>query len=69
MPQLPDRLTHAEIVCLRLAARGQDPTGISHELGENLETVEKHLSSARRKLMASTTMEAVARALKYGLIE
>jgi hypothetical protein len=29
----------------------------------------KHLESARRKLMASTTIEAVARALKMGLIE
>ncbi|MCY0096475.1 hypothetical protein [Hoeflea ulvae] len=48
-------LTSPERICLQLVARGR-----AHDI--------KALTSACRKLMASTTIEAVARALKLGLI-
>ena len=69
MKQSSERLTHAERTCLQLAARGQALDMIAAQFDDRTETVEKHLSSARKKLIATTTMEAVARALKLGLIE
>lgn len=68
MPRATDPLTHAENTCLKLAARGEAPDTIARQFGGCRETVEKHLASARNKLLASTTIEAVARALKLGLI-
>tara|TARA_R110002020_G_scaffold154610_7_gene334614 strand:- start:55 stop:264 length:210 start_codon:yes stop_codon:yes gene_type:complete len=61
-------LTHAERTCLQLAARGLPLDAIARQSGASPETVETHLASVRAKLMAQTTMEAVARALKFGVI-
>jgi hypothetical protein len=50
-------------------ARGLDPDATIDPNDSQAGSARKHLESARRKLMASTTIEAVARALKMGLIE
>jgi len=69
MKDQTERLTHSERSCLQSVARGQIPNITSKPDGESQETGSDHLASARRKLMASTTIEAVARAMKMGLIE
>jgi DNA-binding CsgD family transcriptional regulator len=63
------RLTHSERACLQSVARGLDPDATIDPNDSQAGSARKHLESARRKLMASTTIEAVARALKMGLIE
>lgn len=63
------RLTHSERACLQSVARGQTPNTSDEPSGDCRKTGRDHLASARRKLMASTTIEAVARAMKMGLIE
>lgn len=69
MTDSTDRLTHSERACLQSVARGLDPEATIDPDGRQAGSARKHLESARRKLMASTTIEAVARALKMGLIE
>lgn len=69
MTKSPEQLTFEERTCLQLAARGQSVDLIAQQLQADHEKVETDLESARRKLMANTTVEAVARALKLGLIE
>jgi hypothetical protein len=69
MTDQTERLTHPERSCLQSVARGQLPTPASGTDGKDRNRNTDHLASARRKLMASTTMEAVARAMKLGLIE
>ncbi|AKH99150.1 hypothetical protein IMCC20628_00424 [Hoeflea sp. IMCC20628] len=62
-------LTSPERICLQLAARGRAhdiKTGQHNECQTNANTL---IASACRKLMADTTIEAVARALKLGLIQ
>jgi DNA-binding CsgD family transcriptional regulator len=68
MKHQTERLTHTERACLQSVARGELPNPASPG-GDCQKTREDHLASARRKLMASTTIEAVARAMKLGLIE
>lgn len=63
-----ERLTHPERSCLQSVARGELPNPDEYD-GNGQESRDDHLASARRKLMASTTIEAVARAMKLGLIE
>ncbi|WP_339757933.1 hypothetical protein [uncultured Hoeflea sp.] len=50
-------------------ARGQTPIVAPQPREKPHKTGNDHLASARRKLLASTTIEAVARAMKMGLIE
>jgi len=50
-------------------ARGQTPIVATQPHEKCQKTGNDHLASARRKLLASTTIEAVARAMKMGLIE
>ncbi|WP_417436445.1 hypothetical protein [Hoeflea sp.] len=68
MKDQTERLTHPERSCLQSVARGQLPSPAKPD-GNDQESPESHLASARRKLMASTTVEAVARAMKMGLID
>lgn len=68
MKSQTERLTHPERSCLRSAARGEQHNPVESD-DDGQETRNEHLASARRKLMASTTIEAVARAMKLGLIE
>jgi len=50
-------------------ARGQSPTTATQPHEKHHKSGNDHLASARKKLLASTTIEAVARAMKMGLIE
>ena len=63
-----ERLTDAERTCLQLVARGQTFDALASQFGSD-NAIKELLASARRKLMANTTMEAVARATNQGLIE
>ena len=63
-----ERLTDAERTCLQLVARGEAPSALADRFGSETAASEL-LASARGKLMANTTMEAVARAMKLGLVE
>ena len=64
-----ERLTHDERTCLQLAARGHNASAISGQIEICEQKVMDLLASAREKLMATNTMEAVARALNLGLIQ
>ncbi|KJS15818.1 MAG: hypothetical protein VR78_08365 [Hoeflea sp. BRH_c9] len=61
-------LTCAERTCLQLVARGR-AHDVKTEQCNGCQTIANNLlASACRKMMANTTIEAVARALKLGLI-
>ena len=62
-------LTIRERDCLQLIARGFRIDAIGDRLAIATVTVEMHLRSARKKLGARTTPEAVARALLYQQIQ
>lgn len=61
-------LAPRERECLLWLAAGLRPQQIAHRLGTHAKTVEKQIESARRKLHATTTIQAVAAALVYGVI-
>jgi len=62
------RLAPRERECLLWLAAGLRPQQIAHRLGTHEKTVEKQIEAARRKLNATTTVQAVVTALVYGLI-
>ncbi|WP_413203481.1 helix-turn-helix transcriptional regulator [Rhodospirillum sp. A1_3_36] len=62
------RLTLRERECLTWAARGCQVGEVADRLGVADRTAEHHLASARSKLRARTTAQAVARALAMGLL-
>lgn len=62
-------LTDRERDVLRRLSRGRSHGEIGDELGIGIETVRTHLRKASEKLGASTRTQAVARALRLGLIE
>lgn len=61
-------LSDRERECLGLAARGMTSEDIGFKLGIGARTVQFHFDSIRSKLAAATRQEAVARAIKEGLI-
>jgi DNA-binding NarL/FixJ family response regulator len=63
------KLSERELQGLRLAARGYVSKRIAAEMGISQATVAWHLGNASRKLGAANRIEAVAIALKRGLIE
>ncbi|WP_290778397.1 hypothetical protein [Hoeflea sp.] len=69
MTMKTERLTHPERACLQSVARGQPLSNLENSGEKQQKTGKDHLASARKKLLASTTIEAVARAMKMGLIE
>jgi DNA-binding CsgD family transcriptional regulator len=62
-------LTRREIECLECLARGLTNAGIATRLKVALPTVALHLANARKKLGAQTREQAVAQAVKRGLID
>lgn len=62
-------LTSREIECLQALAQGLNNSEISNQLHIALPTVAMHLVNARKKLAATTREQAVAKAVKRGLIE
>jgi DNA-binding CsgD family transcriptional regulator len=61
-------LSGRERQCLNLAARGMTSDDIAFKLGICTRTVQYHFDSIRTKLAAANRQEAVARAIKDGLI-
>ena len=61
-------LTRREHKCLLMRANGYLSKEVASELNIHQRTVEAHLNSAREKLNSSTTVQAVARAIKLGVI-
>lgn len=62
------QLTPRESECLRWCSKGKTNWEISRILGLSERTVEHYLSRANRKLGTTTRSQAVAKALKDGLI-
>lgn len=69
MTESTEQLTYFERSCLQSVARGLPPKTGADLPGNDQDISIQHLASARKKLMAATSVEAVARALKLGLIE
>ncbi len=61
-------LTEREIECLKWAADGKTEWEISSILKISEHTADKHLANARRKLGAANRAQAVANAIRWGLI-
>ena len=61
-------LTRRETDCLLWAAEGKSNWEVSVILGVGVSTVEKHMTSARDKLKAVNTGQAIAKALRYQVI-
>jgi len=69
-PVTPDvRVTPRELEVLRLVARGRQNKEIARDLAVTERTVKFHLSALMRKLEASNRVEAVAAAIRRGLID
>jgi DNA-binding CsgD family transcriptional regulator len=62
------RLSAREIECLRLAASGFTTEMIAKKLGIAARTAQFHFDSIRSKLGATNRQEAIARAVREGLI-
>jgi LuxR family quorum sensing-dependent transcriptional regulator len=61
-------VTPREVECLKWAAEGKTEWEISEILSISQHTADKHLSNARRKLGAANRAQAVANAIRWGLI-
>lgn len=70
-PKLPTggRLTERETECLKWAAAGKTAWETSSILSISQRTVEQHLGSATRRLNTVTRAQAVAEALRRGIID
>ncbi|MBF9035780.1 LuxR family transcriptional regulator [Rhodobacterales bacterium HKCCE2091] len=64
----PTKLSKAQIEALRCIADGDRHAAAAAKLGISESAFKARLSSARDKLMARTTAEAIQRAKEYGLI-
>jgi DNA-binding CsgD family transcriptional regulator len=67
-PSLAEPLTPREIEVLELAAGGLAPAELAAELYVSVNTVKSHLAHAYAKLDAHNRAEAIARAVKLGLL-
>ena len=67
-PDADISLGDRERACLTLAARGQKTAEMAYTLSISEHSASSYIKSARRRLMAKTTAEAVAKALDHGLI-
>jgi len=61
-------VTPREVECLKWAAEGKTEWEISEILSISEHTADKHLSNVRRKLGAANCAQAVANAIRWGLI-
>lgn len=62
------RLTAREVECLSCCAEGKTYWETAVILGISERTVVFHMQSARQKFAASTNAEAVAKAIRHGLV-
>ena len=58
-----------ELECLKLTAAGRTSEDIARILGLSVHTANQYLTSAGAKLDAVNRMQAVAKAIRLGLIE
>lgn len=63
--QPPEGLTDAQVEALRLVANGMRHSEAATHLGISHSALKARLTSARHKLMARTTLEAIQRAKEY----
>lgn len=68
-PRAPKSRFPRYLVILQALARGRTITGAADELGISLNTARTHMHKARAELEAKTTPQAVAIAIRQGLIE
>jgi len=64
----PESLTDAQAAALRLIANGSRHAQAAAELGISESALKARLKSARERLLARTTAEAVQRASEYKLL-
>jgi len=64
----PDSLTDAQIDALRLIANGSRYAAAAAQLGISESALKARLKSARERLLARTTAEAIQRAIEYKLL-
>lgn len=63
-----EQLTRQERRCLQLCLNGLKDADIAKKLNLSIHTVRMHLTHARRRLHAQSRVEAVAKALRSGII-
>ena len=68
MTEPPESLTRAQRDALRLIAAGDRHTAAAAKLGISESALKARLTSARQRLMARTTAEAIQRAQEYRLL-
>lgn len=68
MTEPPHRLTKAQIEALKCIADGDRHAAAAAKLGISESALKARLTSARQRLMARTTAEAIQRAKDYGLL-
>ena len=54
---------------LHLVAQGWETTRIAEELGISRHTVRNHVRNLRHKLNASTKLDAVVAAIRFGILD
>ena len=62
------KLSPREVECIRWAATGLTTEGVAGKLGITTRTAQFHFDSIRSKLGAANRQEAIARAIRDGLI-
>ncbi len=68
MSEPPESLTDAQAAALRCIAAGDRHDAAAAKLGISVSALKARLNSARQRLMARTTAEAIQRAKDYGLL-
>jgi LuxR family transcriptional regulator len=68
MTEPPHRLTKAQAEALKMIADGYRHAAAAAVIGISESALKARLTSARQKLMARTTAEAIQRAKDYGLL-
>lgn len=68
MTEPPESLTHAQIEALRLIAAGDRHAAAAAKLNISESALKARLNSARQRLLARTTAEAIQRAKDYRLL-
>lgn len=68
MTEPPESLTPAQVEALQCIAGGDRHDAAAAKLGISVSALKARLNSARRRLMARTTTEAIQRATDFGLL-
>jgi len=69
MAFIPEALTPREHIVLTLLAKGHGTQDIAEHLSISLNTVRNHIQHILQKLQVHTRLEAVALAIKHGLVD